>query len=217
MINWGQIRQYVEQRIGGMVLYIRTAGNPSATGAKDQVTMLGQDGAETAIPARRMGPFGLRWCQPADCEGIALNVGGRLQLVLIAAESGKYGPTDLEGGEVSLYDMAGSTIELRKDGNVLVRAKGGGVIEVDKDGNVKITAAAGKDIVHNGGTAQVARKGDHCKINPVGVGPSFLASWMLQVETAINLLAAGSVAPPSSTFLVAPGIVIDEGAEHVKA
>ena len=187
-MTWQDIRAYVEGRIGAVALYVRTSG-ASATGQKDQVTLLGQEGKRVAMPARRMGPFGLRWVHPKDCEGLAINVGGRLQLVLIAAESESYGPTDLEGGEVALYDQAGSTIVLDKDGAITITSKSGAVVAMNAAGKITIDAKAGQDVQVNGGTLKVARETD--PVDPHGS----MSAWIAAVQTICAALAATAGAP----------------------
>ncbi len=189
MITWQDIMAYVGARIGATSLYVRTSG-ASATGQKDQVTLIGEGGKKVALPARRMGPFGLRWVHPKDCEGLAINVGGRLQLVLLAAESEKYGPTDLEGGEVALYDQAGSTIVLDKDGAITITSKSGATVVLNAAGKITIDAKAGQDVQVNGGTLKVARETD--PVDPHGT----MSSWIAAVQAVAAAAAPALMLPP---------------------
>jgi hypothetical protein len=69
-------------------------------------------------------------------------------------------------------------------------------------------------IVLDGGTKEIARKGDRSK------AATAMATWMGQVESAINTLAPGSVAPLSTfpvTGAAASLALLDEGAARVKA
>lgn len=70
------------------------------------------------------------------------------------------------------------------------------------------------EIVLDGGTKEVARKGDISKAAPA------MALWMGQVETALNTLAPGAVAPLSGvpvTGAAASLALVDAGAARVKA
>lgn len=50
--------------------------------------------------------------------------GNRDHPVVIATDDGRHRPTDLEPGEVALYDPAGQLVHLKADGSVLIRATG---------------------------------------------------------------------------------------------
>jgi hypothetical protein len=78
-------------------------------------------------------------------------------------------------------------------------------IEIDTSGNVVISS----------GDKGAARVDDPCQISPIlPSGP--LATWMGQVEAAINVIAPGTVTPLSATFLSSPGITIKTGSTKVK-
>jgi hypothetical protein len=83
---------------------------------------------------------------------------------------------------------------------ISIGAASTGNIEIDSSGNINLDS----------GSNGAARVGDPCQIgNP-------LALWMSQVETAINLIAGGSVTPLSTTFLTTPGVTIKTGSTKVK-
>lgn len=92
--------------------------------------------------------------------------------------------TDEIGTLILLHGKGSST-----PGAIEVRNPKGASIVIDKDGGVTITAAAGKDVAVNGGTAEVARKGD------AAVAAAGMVAWMSQVATYINTLAPGTVSP----------------------
>ena len=77
-------------------------------------------------------------------------------------------------------------------------------IEIDGQGNVSVA----------NGTNAAARATDPVQISAPPAG--LLATWMSQVETAINLLAGGSITPLSGTFLTTPGMTIKSGSGKVK-
>lgn len=146
------------------------------------------------LKARRLQPYGLRSVALKGAEVVVLGINaGRSNKVYIAAEVRDHGPADLQPGEVALYNKVSGTL-----------------VKLDKDGNVRVDAGAGKEVVVNGGTLKVARDTDPCKIGAP------LAAWMVQVETAINALAPGAVAPLSPTFVANPGITVNGGAARFK-
>lgn len=214
----GDLKFWVESKLFAIVQYGRVA-RATANGAD------GADGAKTGGPqnVRRMWPWGLRSVPPVGSELLQVCPGGHpANAVVIAAETTKmtsagveyaYGPADLKEGETALYDRAGS------------------VIRQSQDGTTKIDAAAGSDIVLNGGTAQVARVGDHARVTLRAVytvvspmPPTFALTFSVvqgtSVTTLFSFTAAGSVAVPMS-----PGVPYDveidseifEGAQHVTA
>lgn len=144
-MKWPEIKAYIDGKIATFGLYVITSTS-SAKGQKDSVTVLGAGGKKVTLPCRRLGMFGHRAIPPKDCEGIVLRLGGKMTLVLLAAESLSYGRTDLKDGETQLY----------------CKVKGCEV-HLDEQGKNNINAAPGKDVVVNGGTKPVARQDD-----PVG-------------------------------------------------
>lgn len=146
------------------------------------------------LKARRLQPYGLRSVALRGAEVILLGINaGRSNKVYIAAEVPDHGPGDLQPGEVALYNKVSGTL-----------------VKLDKDGNVRVDAGPGKEVVVNGGTLKVARDTDPCKIGAP------MATWMSQVEAALNLIAGGSVAPLSTAFVANPGITINGGAGRFK-
>lgn len=200
----------LQRTVGFYFVNKSTAGGSTADDTV--LTHPAQPPAKTGtLRVRRMWPFGIRSVVPPRVEAITVGpMASEAQKVMIAAESDTYGPDDLAEGEVAIYSSAHKEgavcyVKLDKNGQIAIRAKNAQKITID--------AGTGADVVVNGGTKEVARKGDLCKIN----SPSFLLTWMGQVETYINTLAPGTIAPLAATFAVAPGIVVDQGAEHFKA
>lgn len=147
-----EIKNYVQQFSARIANYVITAA-ATATGLKDGVEgrATGPGEPRYGLSVRRLWPFGLRSVPPAGCEGVILRINaGRRSLVLIAAESQKYGPKDLKSGETAVYDAKGSIIRLNEDGSVLITSKSGATVELAKDGSV----------VLQGGTKAVARDQD---------------------------------------------------------
>jgi hypothetical protein len=108
---------------------------------------------------------------------IAVRVGDEL-LPLLLRDKGTAGfsPT-LEDGETRIYNLGGFVIRLR-----------GTVLEIDAPGSF--------EVVVNGGTLKVARDTD-----PVARAAA-LATWMLNVEVALNgILGPGAIPPLVGTTI----------------
>lgn len=164
----------------------------SEMGDQDEVQQ--EDGVDSQRPARRIEPWGHRGRAPNKVRTLWFRLGSSNVVFLGIAPSKGYGPADLEDGETALYCSVGGT-----------------EIRLDADGNITIDAASSKDVIVNGGTKKVARVDDTAKAG------TLMATWMSQVETALNILAGGSVAPLSGTFATTPGIaVINAGADRFK-
>lgn len=159
-MNAAWIKNYVQQYVARVANYAITGAATSA-GAKDTVEgrAVGEDEKAYGLQVRRLWPFGHRSVPPAGCEGVVLRINaGRRSLVLIAAESAKYGPQDLKDGETATYDAAGSVIRLYQDGSLTVAAKGGGLVTLDKNGNATVSAPG--DVVTLPGAGHQVRLGD---------------------------------------------------------
>lgn len=164
------------------------------------------DGSENT-PFPRFEFYGDIVTPPQDTSAIYFKLGaGGIQMPWGTIYQGR--PSGLgKAGTRALYCDAGSWLALHGSG-----ATAPGKIEARTAQNADITLDAdGTGVVQvNGGTAKVAREGDPCKI------AGALATWMAQVETALNVLSPGAVAPLSPTFLSAPGITINGGADRFK-
>jgi phage gp45-like len=148
----------------------------------------GEEGYD--LDARRVAHFGFRSRPPKGVWAVWLAVGGgSTNGVVVAEDSDRHGPSDLEDGEVALY-CAAEGVEIR----------------LDKDGNILIRAAAGKVVKLQDGDKGAARKDDQVTAS------SLMAAWMGQVEKALNVLASGAVQPLSDTFAGKSGIGTIAGA-----
>lgn len=192
---WSWIREGMSRLIGASPV-----AATSASGENDALEDDGEPGEpRSQWRARRIWPFGIRSRPPAGTWAVFIKPrGGAGKAVMIGAESSAYGPDDLDVGEVGIYCKATGTL-----------------IKLDANGKITIDAASGQDVVVNGGTLEVARKTDPVRITAAPGGA--LATWMAQVETAINAIAPGSITPLSATFAAAPGMTINDGADHFKA
>ncbi len=107
---------------------------------------------------RRLQHFGFRSRPPKDVWTLRVAAsGGATNGATVAEDSTRYGPSDLEDGEVALYNKV-SGLQIR----------------FDKDGNVRITCASGKKVLINRGGRGIARADDTVKVTiPAG---TFLVS-----------------------------------------
>ena len=140
------------------------------------------DFRDGALYARRFYPFGLRSVAPVGAWTIVVGVNaGKNNAAYIAAEHPDYGPTDLEEGEVCLFNKKGSEIRLKIDGSIQIKAVG--------------------DVVMNGGSKQVARTNDNVASNA-----AFLA-WAGAVNAAFAALVPPVTLPnvPGTIGFVADG------------
>jgi len=86
---------------------------------------------DRAQPVSRAQPFGLRSIAPPGSRIITLGVNaGRGNRVYISAEHPDVGPTDLEEGEVALYNGSAQVLTIR----------------LTKDGDIQIIPAAGRKV-----------------------------------------------------------------------
>jgi hypothetical protein len=75
----------------------------------------------------------------------------------------------------------GASIIINKDGAIAIKGAAGQAINID--------AGAGANVVLQGGTADVARKGDKA------IADTTMAAWIASVQAAVVALLAGGVAP----------------------
>jgi hypothetical protein len=179
-----------------------TFANSSSDGDTDFVEGYQTETDEPPMPqhrVRRLSSWGITGRpMPGVLAGVVRALGGAAQGLLVGVATPAYGRQDLAEGETQVFN--------RKDGCE---------VYLDEDGANNINSFAGQDVIVNGGTLEVARKTDPVRITAAPAGA--LAAWMAQVETAINLLAGGSITPLSTTFIASPGMTINGGATRFKA
>lgn len=165
-------------------------------------------------PAARVEMFGHAAVPPRGQRAAAIL--RRAAGFVFPLGSKRYRPAGMKEGESCLYcTKAGTTVWLKADGSLRVEAGGGSLI-VAADGGIAVSAAAGKDVTVNGGVRAVARVGDACIIVD-RIHTGLLATWMSEVELALNGVAPGSVTTLSDAVVLDPGITIDKGAANFKA
>lgn len=193
-MNWAQIvrdlraefRNYVETALLDLFSYTKTS-KPSKNGRDDKIEGRTSEGSEDKADSdvQRMQHYGFRSIPPVGTWAVSAKVGG--QKFTLGEDSTKYAPTDLEEGELALFNsQSGVQVKLTKDGDVLIGAK------------------SGRDIKFNGGGAKVARVGDKTTAHDHVV--SFTLAADLGTGTVTGTITVSSEEP-----------TIAEGADHVLA
>lgn len=132
-----RVKRYVDDRLASSLEYTQYSRS-SKLGSGDKTVGHKADGAgerDYDHDAQRMQHFGLRSLPPKGTWCIRLAAaGGNTNGVIVAEDPGnRYGPQDLEDGELALYNKVT-----------------GCVIKLDKNGKVTITASAGQIVAING-------------------------------------------------------------------
>jgi phage gp45-like len=195
------VQQHVDWRLASLVAFPRVASS-SSSGETDAVEV--EDGdSQQQRSARRVEPFGFRSRPPAGVRAAIIKaLAGATNAILFGVASSRYGPSDLDDGEVALYCLAdGSLVKLTRVGRIEVSAA--------DDQDITLTVSGTGDVVVNSGSHAIGRVGDAVKARPG------LAAWLSQVESLLNAVAPGSVTPLSSTFIDVMA-EIAEGADHFK-
>jgi len=173
------LRVYTEEKVFSLFGWTLTARS-SELGDKDAVQTA--DGESTQRPARRIEPFGFRSRPPNGMRCLTIKIGTSNVIMIGIGSTAKYGPQDLEDGEVSMYGpVAGSDTRFDKDGNV--KTKSAADVTVNAAADVTVDAPSG-EINLQSGTQGVARIGD--QVTATG----FMSAWISDVAAAINQLAA---------------------------
>ncbi len=147
-----ELREYAIQACANLIEY-STISKTSADGATEAMRA-SDDDPEVERAVRRIEPWGVRCRPPSGIRGAIIKaLGGASSGLLVGVSTTRYGPSDLEEGEVALYSIgSGAVIKINKDGAVTVTASSGQTVAVD--------AGAGANVVINGGSVDVALIGD---------------------------------------------------------
>jgi phage gp45-like len=174
------LMEFARQLIANAIVYAPYSLS-TASGEQDKVEghkTEGEDEEAYDLDARRVGRFGLRSRPPKGIWAVWLAVGaGSTNGVVVAEDSTRYGPSDLEDGEVALYNSVAG-VEIR----------------LDKDGNVNIRSADHKLVKLQGGDKGIARLDDTIDRNGA------MQTWMSDVETKLTALKA-SITPMASNTI----------------
>lgn len=162
-----QVQQFVEARLLDLFSYTKIS-KVSKNGRDDKVE--GREDDENAdTDTQRVQHYGLRSIPPIGTWAVRVRVGS--QSLTLGEDSTKHAPTDLEEGELQLFNsQSGVRVKLTKDGDVLIDAKSGRQIKLASSG---------------GGEKEIARKDDpvalgtwqHVPASGIGVSPCQL-SWV---------------------------------------
>jgi phage gp45-like len=175
-----ETRDLVRQVVANAIQFSRFTLS-SSSGEHDQVAghhTEGPDEESYDYEVRRLQHFGFRSRPPKDVWALRVAAsGGATNGATVAEDSTRYGPSDLEDGEVALYNRV-SGLEIR----------------FDKNGNITIRSADGKLVSLQGGQRGIARLDDTVAASKA------MAAWMGQVDKALNALSSGAIQPTSDTF-----------------
>jgi phage gp45-like len=179
------VMEFARQLVANAIVYAPYSLS-TASGEQDKVEGYKTEGeGEEAydLDARRVGRFGLRSRPPKGIWAVWLAVGGGpTNGVVVAEDSTRYGPSDLEDGEVALYNIVAG-VEIR----------------LDKDGNINIRSADGKRVKFQGGDRGIARKDDS-----VDCGTLLFTPNAGTTAASLAFVAPGKPVPP----IVSPTVAI---------
>ncbi len=175
-----ELREFVRQAVANAIQFTQFTLS-SSSGERDKVAGHRTEGADEEpydYEVRRLQHFGFRSRPPKDVWALRVAAsGGATNGATVAEDSTRYGPSDLEDGEVALYNTV-SGLEIR----------------FDKDGNIAIRSAGGKTVSLQGGGKGIARLDDTVAASKA------MAGWMGQVDKALNALTTGAIQPTSDSF-----------------
>jgi phage gp45-like len=179
----GELRELARQLVANAIQFTRFSLSTSS-GEGDQVAGHKTEGAgeeEYDYEVRRLQHFGFRSRPPKDVWALRVAAsGGATNGATVAEESTRYGPSDLEDGEVALYNKVDG-LEIR----------------FDKDGNIRITCAQGKKVLINRGGRGIARVDDTVKVTiPAG---TFLVSAQNGQSNQAAVEVSGKITSASDT------------------
>lgn len=168
------LREFSRQLVANAIQFTQFTRSTSS-GEHDKVAGYRSEGAgeeDYDYEVRRVQHFGFRSRPPKDVWTVRLaTTGGATNNVTVGEDSTRYGPSDLDDGEVALFNSV-SGLEVRFDGN----------------GNINAQSAPGQLINLQGGDRGVARLNDSvdCGTLIFVPGPS----------AALSYVAPGGQMPP---------------------
>lgn len=141
-----ELRDYARQLVANAIQYTQMTRSTSS-GEQDKVAGYRSEGAgeqDYDYEVRRVQHFGFRSRPPANVWAVRLaTTGGATNNVTVGEDSTRYGPSDLDDGEVALFNSV-TGLEVR----------------FDRDGNINAQSASGKSVNLQGGDRGVARLKD---------------------------------------------------------
>lgn len=141
-----ELKEYIRSEFAERLKFHAYSAN-SADGTNDKIQGYqteGSDEQQYDFDGRRVFPFGLRSRPPSGTFGVWIGLGGESgNGVIVAAESSRFGPSNLDDGEVALYNKVnGTLIKLDKNGAATMTDQGGAQVKLDGSGNITVQAAA---------------------------------------------------------------------------
>lgn len=132
-------KQYIEDKIAAGIVKYGLYSRSTASGEGDAIRGYQIDGADEQqydFAGRRVFPFGIRSRPPSGTWGVWIGKGGRSgDGIIVGAESSRFGPSNLNDGEVAIYNKVTGCMAL-----------------FDQNGGISFTAAAGQTVNSNGTT-----------------------------------------------------------------
>jgi phage gp45-like len=130
---------FIEKAIASGIVKYGLYSRSTASGEGDAIRGYETEGSDEQpydFAGRRVFPFGIRSLPPSGTWGVWIGKGGRSgDGVIVGAESSRFGPGNLQDGEVAIYNKVN-----------------GCVIKLDQNGAVSINAASGQTVNINGTT-----------------------------------------------------------------
>lgn len=160
-----ELRTYVRQVVANAIQYTQFTLS-GASGEHDKVAGHKTEGGDEQpydYEVRRLQHFGLRSRPPKDVWTLRVAAtAGSTNNVTVAEDSTRYGPSDLDDGEVAVYcKVQNVIIRLFSDGSVEVTDKAGSQLLLDGKGNVSLD---GNAITLAGPGPAVGRVGDAVQV-----------------------------------------------------
>jgi phage baseplate assembly protein V len=148
-----KVAKPIRTRVANMIARAVLSATDDSQGVQ-LVQLVVLDG-ETRSDVERMQDYGFT-SNPLDgAEAVVIFVDGdRGHGHAVKIDDRRYRPTNLQKGEVCVYNSAGAQIRLKPDGSITMNS------------------APGKDIILNGGTQPIARVGDSAGPYPIVGGAS---------------------------------------------
>ena len=107
----------------------------------------GADETAQTQRARLFGPYGLRSRPKGDYQVVLVSPrAGSSMACAIGCDSLTAGPQDLDEGETTLFDHAGSRVDLKKDKSIVITSASGAVARLADSGDVYVVPAFGKSV-----------------------------------------------------------------------
>lgn len=192
-----ELREHARQVVANAIQYTQVTRSTSS-GEHDKVAGYRSEGAgeeDYDYEVLRVQHFGFRSRPPANVGAVRLaTTGGATNNVTVAEDSTRYGPSNLEDGEVALYNSVNG-LEVR----------------FDRSGNISAQSAPGQLVKLQGGDRGVARLKDSVDCGTLIFVPS--------TPPALSYVLPGGDMPqlPQGATTIALKGVISSASDKTKA